>query len=102
MRFLAGGSYMQRSPVFLLLLLLVALVAMPACALGPPGAVQNTSPGVPVQTARPVLPTASPVTAFPTIFIPGEQAAGLGPWLFIGIVVIVIAIAGFVYLYVFR
>jgi hypothetical protein len=93
---------MQRSTVFLLLLLLIALIALPACALAPPGAVQNTSRGAPVQTARPVLPTASPVTAVPTVFIPGEQAAGLGPWLFVGIVVIIIAIAGFVYVYVFR
>jgi hypothetical protein len=93
---------MQRSSFFLLLLLLVALVSLPAGALAPPGAVQNTSPGTQLPTARPVLPTASLVTASPTLFIPVEQVDASNPWLYIGIVVIIIAIAGFVYVYVFR
>jgi hypothetical protein len=93
---------MQRSSLFLLLLLLIALIALPACALAPPGAAQNTSPGAPVTTALPLLPTASPATALPTLFIPIQQVNASNPWLYIGIVVIIIAIAGFVYAYVFR
>ena len=93
---------MQRSSFFFLLFFLVALISVPAGALAPPGAVQNTSPVASVPTAMPVHPAATHAAALPTAFTPGQPAAGLGPWLYIGIVVILIAIAGFVYVYVFR
>jgi hypothetical protein len=93
---------MQKINFLSLLILFIAIIVLPSTALAPPGAVQNTSPTGVVPGAMTIQQTASQAMPVPTPFTQGEQVTGLGPWIYIGSLVIIIAIAGFVYIYVFR